>query len=364
MDTTPYHQLSAALADVDRAACMAYRQSAPLLIVCVDREMAERPDIADLLGPCSLEVLGMNHVEHARFMAAQLELRAAETITAMFVWAYQTHPLRGVALRSFPADLEAWKVALAQHLDPISAAKIDAVYQSLIDSHSQLMLLAQPPPASPDIADELWPYFQRYLLALLAPDARAALSVAEEYIHSPSQIAIWWEHVIRPTMYEIGRRWAQGEISVGQEHLATAITQRVIAQYYTQILDVPHQKGRVVIAASPGEFHDLGARILSDLIELNGWDVYYTGANTPAESIIALLAQTQAHTLCISTTIPDSLPAVRKLIAQVRAAKLAVEPRILVGGQAYRAEPGLWLRLGADGYASNAHEAIAYIEAA
>jgi methanogenic corrinoid protein MtbC1 len=216
----------------------------------------------------------------------------------------------------------------------------------------------------PGVADELQPYFQRYLQATLRPDMRAALQVATEYIHTPIKIATWWECIIRPTMYEIGHRWEQGEISVGQEHLATAITQRVMAHFYPQILDLPRCKGSVVVATSPGELHEIGARIVSDLLEMNGWNAHYTGANTPASSIVSLLAQTKARCLCISTTLLDNLPAVKALIAQVRSARLSSAPLIMVGGQAYQSAPNLWREVGADRFARSARAGIRHIEAA
>jgi methanogenic corrinoid protein MtbC1 len=145
--------------------------------------------------------------------------------------------------------------------------------------------------------------------------------------------------------------------------MASAITQRVMAHYYPQILDVPRQKGSVVVISSPGELHEIGARILSDLLEMSGWDTYYTGASTPADGVIGLLAQTQARFLCISTTLLDSLPAVTALIAQVRSADLSPAPKILVGGQAYLSDPNIWRQVGADSCARSAREGIQYINA-
>lgn len=226
----------------------------------------------------------------------------------------------------------------------------------------QLVPAAQAPEANMHNDTELRPHIERYLQAVLKPDSRAALEAAEAYINSSVEIATWWEHVIRPTLYEIGDLWAQGEISVGQEHLATAITQRVMAHYYPQILEQPRQKGRVVVTSSPGELHEIGGRILADLLELHGWDTYYTGANTPSESVVTLLNQHQACCLCISTTLAASLPSVSALISEVRAAQLNPAPKILVGGQAYLSAPDIWKQVGADWFAGSASEGIAYIE--
>ncbi|MBX0328280.1 cobalamin-dependent protein [Oscillochloris sp. ZM17-4] len=364
MDHSSIQHLAEALVAVDDAACESYRIHAPLLIAYADQQLAGRADIGDLIGPFSLDVLYRNHADHAEFMAAQLEQKDSDALIATLAWAYRRHYLNGLPLRIFPVDLGVWRDAVVRHLDPRSAVQIGAVYEILGDLHSQLLLLAKAPTDQPGVVDELQPYFARYLQALLTPDMQAALLAAEEYIQSPEQIITWWECVIQPAMYEVGHLWAQGEISVGQEHLATAITQRVMAHFYPQILDMPRMKGRVVVAASPGELHEIGARVVSDLLELYGWDAYYTGASASADSILALLAQTKASFLCISTTLPTSLSAVEQLIAKVRSAGLSPTPQILVGGQAYQFTPDRWRKIGADGFARNAREGIDYIEAA
>ncbi|WP_129678253.1 B12-binding domain-containing protein [Candidatus Chloroploca sp. Khr17] len=363
MDHSFKHDLSLALAAVDGDACEDYRQHAPLLVAYANQRMAERADLGEMAGPYSLEAIYRNHEDHARLMLAQLEMKRADALIALLVWAYRMHPLRGVALWAFPINLDIWRTGVELHLPPHSAAVIGAVYQCMSAMHSQILLLAQTPADRPGVADEMRPHFERYLELLLLADTRAALQVASAYIQSPAMITTWWQHVVQPAMYEIGERWAEGQISVGQEHLATAITQRVIAHFYPQILDLPHQKGKIVVTSSPGEFHELGARMLSDLLEIAGWNTYYTGANTPAESVVALAAQTQAQAVCISTTLFESLPKVTALIADLRSADLSPAPRILLGGQAYLSHPNIWRQMGADQYCASVRECVDYLDA-
>ena len=218
-----------------------------------------------------------------------------------------------------------------------------------------------PPPET--TAPSMQTYAHQYLAALLKPDARAAVRITGDHIKTPAQIELWWEYVIQPTMYAIGDLWAQGRISVGQEHLATAITQRVMSAYYPLILELPRPKGPVIVTASPGEYHEIGPRLVADIFEMNGWDVYYTGANTPALTVIELVQSIEARFVCVSTTLVTSLRAVSSLIAQVRAANLPSQPKILVGGQAYSQTTTLWQEVGADHLAANPHDGIAYLEA-
>ncbi|MEI7644769.1 MAG: cobalamin-dependent protein [Chloroflexales bacterium] len=360
-DSSP-HDLDSALMKVDATACESYRSHVPLMIAYANQQIAKRTTLTDLLGACPINLIYNLHADHAHLIAAQLQIKSGSTLIATIIREYELFLPYGISLDFFLSDFAVWMEATNQYLEARSAAQINAVYQQLCDLHPQLMLQARSPQTQPNIADDLRPYFTQYLQALLKPDMAAAIRVTGEYVKNPQQLAIWWEGIIYPAMHEIGRLWADGEISVGQEHLATAITQRVMAIYYPLILDLPRQKGSIVVASSPGELHEIGSRMLSDMLELNGWDAYCTGANTPKESIIELLRQTGSRFLCISTTLAHSLPGVKLLITAVRNANISPTPKIIVGGQAYISDPTTWRQVGADHYALNAHDGVLQID--
>jgi methanogenic corrinoid protein MtbC1 len=205
-------------------------------------------------------------------------------------------------------------------------------------------------------------HYQRYLDAILLPDIAASVEVAAAYIHTAQQIPEFWRYVIQPAMYEIGARWADGLLTVGQEHLATAITQRVMAMYYPLILPLPRHRGPVIVAATPGELHEIGPRMLADMLEIQGWNVYYVGANTPSASVLDLIERLQVQAVCLSTTLTQNLIQVAGLIAQIRSRSSASPVQVLVGGQAYQCQPELWQRVGADWCAVSAHEVTQYLD--
>jgi methanogenic corrinoid protein MtbC1 len=44
-------------------------------------------------------------------------------------------------------------------------------------------------------------------------------------------------------------------------------------------------KGKAVITAAPNEFYEIGAWMISDILEFDGWEVRYLGANTPVNDL-------------------------------------------------------------------------------
>ena len=66
----------------------------------------------------------------------------------------------------------------------------------------------------------------------------------------------------------------------------------------------------------------------------------------------------QADVLAVSATISFHVEAVRDLIRAVRQHPVAGRVTILAGGYPYNHDPDLWRKVGADGFAPDAQQAI------
>jgi MerR family transcriptional regulator, light-induced transcriptional regulator len=198
-----------------------------------------------------------------------------------------------------------------------------------------------------------------YLEAVVAGDTYQARGTAEAAVHGLDDMREFYLEVLQPVMVDIGRLWQRGEISVAQEHLATAIAGRVMASFYVRFMNRKPTKGAAVITAAPNEFHELGARMIADFLEIDGWDTAFLGADTPAEDLIQLLRGRKHELLGISVMMPFNLDKVGSLIAAIRAIPELAALKIMIGGGALNLMPGLKDALRADGFATNAATAVA-----
>jgi methanogenic corrinoid protein MtbC1 len=145
---------------------------------------------------------------------------------------------------------------------------------------------------------------------------------------------------------------------VAQEHYCTAATQLIMSQLYPHIF-AGERNGRRLVAACVGEeLHELGIRMVADFFEMEGWDTYYLGANAPTASILDSLDEYDADLLALSTTILSHVAQIREIIEQVHHRERGNGVKILVGGYPFNVSPELWRKVGADGYAVDAQEAI------
>jgi methanogenic corrinoid protein MtbC1 len=202
------------------------------------------------------------------------------------------------------------------------------------------------------------PVYEDYLGALRRGDRRKALSVAQMALDSGIDIRDLYIDVFQHAMHEIGRLWETNQITVAQEHLSTAITQSVMAQLYSHVFARPPIGRTMVATCIGGELHELGIRMVADFFEMEGWDVYYLGANMPAEDVANIVNDEQADLLSISVSLNGHVKYARSLIDVVRASPIGPNIKIMVGGHPFNRAPDMCETVGADLTALNAREAV------
>jgi hypothetical protein len=79
------------------------------------------------------------------------------------------------------------------------------------------------------------------------------------------------------------------------------------------------RRGKKLVAACVSEeLHEMGIRMVTDFFEMDGWDTYYIGANTPIESIGSAVRDQHADVVALSSTMSFHLPLLKKQIRIIR----------------------------------------------
>ncbi len=215
----------------------------------------------------------------------------------------------------------------------------------------------------PAMSNHLSPLAQNYLNSLLKGNRNGALSLVLDEVKAGAPVKEMYIQVFQPVQYEIGRLWQTNKISVAQEHYCTGATQLVMSQLYPYLFTGKKKNRKLVTTCVPEELHEVGARMVTDFFEMDGWDTYYLGANMPIESLVRYLSEIKPQCLAISATMTFHVSAVEEMIRKIRAAhEVSDDLKILVGGYPFIVAEGLWKRVGANGYAPGAIEAVELAE--
>ena len=209
-----------------------------------------------------------------------------------------------------------------------------------------------------DINAPLGKLAKSYNEALLNGDKNSANGMVMEAVKVGTSIKDIYLHVFQKSQLEVGRLWLMNEITVAKEHYASAATQLIMSQLYPYIFNTERVGHTFVGACIGGELHELGIRMVGDFFEMEGWDTYYLGANTPVTTIISAIEENHADVIGLSVSMPYYRSIVKEGIDEIRQHFGPSCPKILVGGNGINHNKEVWKYLGADGYGSDAQEAV------
>ncbi|MCC2545280.1 cobalamin-dependent protein [Hymenobacter sp. BT175] len=254
------------------------------------------------------------------------------------------------------AQLSALRQILRRHL-PISDYSLTDHYLRQV-----MQALGEPLPRTSDAEPTKPPGLSalaaEYLNLLLAGQRAAALKLMRRAAKDGTAVHELYLSVFQPVQREVGRLWHQGKISVAQEHYCTAATELAMAQLHPYLMKVPRNGRRLVATTLAGDLHGMPVRIVSDFLEAEGWESYFLGASTPAESVWSATVAYNADLIIVGASMSHHVAAVRELISARQEDPARADVKIVVGGAPFNADPQLWQAVGADGWAPDAWQAI------
>jgi methanogenic corrinoid protein MtbC1 len=198
-----------------------------------------------------------------------------------------------------------------------------------------------------------------YLTALLRAKRRNATSLIMRALDAGTDVRDIYLRVFQSAQYEVGRLWQMNKITAAQEHYCTAVTQSIISKLYPHIFSAERNGHQLVASCAFAEQHEIGIRMVCDFFEMEGWDTHYLGAGTEPESVVRAIIEKRAELALVSVTVGLHLTRAKALINLIRSSEACQGVKVLVGGYIFNALPDLWRKMGADGYARDAREAVA-----
>lgn len=148
--------------------------------------------------------------------------------------------------------------------------------------------------------------------------------------------------MIAPMLYEIGRAWEFGTLTVEGEHEFTAFAERVIdlveARMQLACSRPPRSGGDgwYFLMNAPGNTHVVGIRILGLWLQNQGWRTRHVDELTVLDALADPAMSGEPKTLLISIALPEQFDAVAALAERVKALPAPSRPSIVLGGYAVK----------------------------
>lgn len=172
---------------------------------------------------------------------------------------------------------------------------------------------------------------ERCELAISKLDADSLDSVLSRHLASNGAVPTL-ERVVIPLLKLVEQGWAEGRLSIAQEHLVSAVLKGFLDRVRLR-LNSSSASRTIVVTTPSGQIHELGALIVAAAAGDAGWNVVYLGPNLPSQEIVRAAMQCRANAVALSLVYPEGDPMVAEELLQLRAT-LPIGIPIMVGGRA------------------------------
>ncbi|RYG44106.1 metalloregulator ArsR/SmtB family transcription factor [bacterium] len=148
-------------------------------------------------------------------------------------------------------------------------------------------------------------------------DEPACAEILDKAFRVNTSLLDIYELLLTPAMVLVGSWWKVNAIDEGQEHMATAITERMMAKA-VQVTGPMRRVGKtVLLGCAAGSHHTVGLRMVSDYLRLRGWRTLFLGGNVPARSFVSNVQFHRPDLVLLSCSSELGLPGTLETLEQL-----------------------------------------------
>ncbi len=199
---------------------------------------------------------------------------------------------------------------------------------------------------------------ERYLSKLLKGDRAGCRAIIEETLKSGLPANSVYMDVIWPIMIEIDRLYSHNIIDSAQEAFATRINRTIVDQLQNKLPCRTDRAQKIIVCSTSSEQGELGAQMITDLFESDGWEARFLGSSVNNDDILAFVHSWRPDILLLYGVTAKETPGVRNLVDKIRTVNASPDMKIMLSGGIFNRAEGLWEEIGADMHASTAAEAV------
>jgi len=205
---------------------------------------------------------------------------------------------------------------------------------------------------------------ERFFNALISGSRPEARQIVDELLQADCPADKILSRLFWPTLEHIQNLYRNDQLSDMAHHFATRLMRNLADQMQLRLEQSARRNKKAMVLCGPEESEEIGAQILADLLEADGYDVYFTGGGVANDEIVAQLGELNADVLVVFGVVPSTVPFTRLLIDRLHDLGTCPRLQIAVGGGVFNRADGLAEEIGADLWAKEPEELVALINKA
>lgn len=117
---------------------------------------------------------------------------------------------------------------------------------------------------------------------------------------------------------------------------------------------------KIVLGVVEGDTHDIGKNLVKIMLEAAGYEVIDMGRDVSCESFVDKVLETKADLLAMSTLMSSTMSSMQRVIQILEEKNIREKIKVIIGGAPISLS--FSKKIGADGYSSNAVEAVKLVD--
>jgi corrinoid protein of di/trimethylamine methyltransferase len=196
--------------------------------------------------------------------------------------------------------------------------------------------------------------------ALIVADLEAGVGAAQRLVDRGMDPKAILEEGMAVAMFDLGEMWKRGEVFLPEVVASAEVFKRCNAIVEPALLaqkDPDAESNALVLMCTvKGDLHDLGKNMVGAMLRTSGFDVHDMGKDVSADRIVEAINELRPTILGMSALLTTTVPYQETVIKRLVQEGLRDRVKVMVGGAPVTPE---WAdKIGADGYANNAPEAV------
>lgn len=201
----------------------------------------------------------------------------------------------------------------------------------------------------PEDCCDLQRAIEQYAAQAVRGDDASCTSAIDELLRKQVPLLRIYTEFLTPAMSLVGKWYTEGSINEAQEHLASCITERMMARAMSLRCPIRRCSSIAVLGCPPDNWHAIGLRMVSDYLRLLGWTTLFLGPNVPAASFVSTVLEHKPDLVLLSCATDQSVEAVIPLLHDLAKARgHSLNFRIGLGGRAVATRTNELTGAGAD----------------
>lgn len=337
----------------------AYMNKGSFLLDTVNESLKKHASIIELLGDNPISLMENNHLNHYKFMLNIIEYKQLDLLISTLPWVYHTYAKKGVSYDYFIIELNTWIEAITKHINQEDQAHLIKVYELMISWHDSIIEASKENDTLDHFSHFNWgDMHEKIYYYLIRGEYSYIIQKCKKILSQNNNVTDLYQLYLQPVMYKVGKDWQEGNITVAHEHLATSTIARVMSSIYPDFILSDTTKGKAIISASTNEHHEIGARMIADALEYDGWDIQFVGSDVPLDALITYINEINPMFVGLSLTMSFNTEQLVNTIKTIRKECRNKKLKIMAGGLAINETESLIPLLKADAYPKNVKEAM------